>query len=47
MRDPYLKIINGFNKIGVRYAVVGVSGINYYAEDSSRLVITGDYDMFL
>jgi hypothetical protein len=47
MRDPYLKLINGFNKAGIRYVVVGVSGINYYVRDASRLIITGDYDMFI
>lgn len=45
--DPYLRAIDGLNKAGVGYVVVGVSGINYYAKDPSGLIITGDYDIFL
>ena len=46
-RDPYLVVIQAFNRKGVRYVVVGMSGINFYARDASETFGTMDYDFFL
>ena len=47
MIDPYLKVIFEFNKRNIKYIVIGVSGINYYARDAREIIMTGDYDIFL
>ena len=46
-RDPYLDVIRRFNRAGVLYVVVGMSGINYYAKDPAHAFGTMDYDFFL
>ena len=45
--DPYRALIAQFNRQGVRYVVVGMSGINYYATDPAETFATLDYDVFL
>lgn len=45
--DPYRDVIDQFNRYGVRYVVVGMSGINYYATQPSQTFATMDYDIFL
>ena len=45
--DPYQIAIERMNQKGVRYVVVGMAGINYYAEDPSQTFGTLDYDIFL
>ena len=45
--DPYLAVIRSFNRVGVQYLVVGMSGINYYARQPSETFATLDYDIFL
>lgn len=45
--DPYQKAIDYMNQRGVRYVVVGMAGINYYAENPSETFGTLDYDIFL
>ncbi len=45
--DPYTEVLHAFNQKGVRYVVVGVSGINYYAKSPSESFSTQDYDLFL
>lgn len=47
LRDPYRTTIQQFNRRGVRYVVVGMSGINYYAREPSEAFATLDYDVFL
>ncbi len=47
MTDPYLKVISEFNKNNIKYIVIGVSGINYYAKNAREIIMTGDYDIFL
>ncbi|OGS19383.1 MAG: hypothetical protein A3J83_02025 [Elusimicrobia bacterium RIFOXYA2_FULL_40_6] len=47
LTDPYLKIVSEFNKKGVEYIVVGVSGVNYYAHNARQIIMTGDYDVFI
>ena len=46
-RDPYQVVLDRFNRRGVAYVVVGMSGINYYAKDASEMFATLDYDLFL
>lgn len=45
--DPYTEVIHRFNQRGIRYVVIGLSGINYYAKDPSKSFSTQDYDLFL
>jgi predicted nucleotidyltransferase len=45
--DPYETVLRAFNRVGVRYVVVGMSGINYYARQPSEAFATMDYDLFL
>ena len=46
-QDPYRAVIQQFNRSGVRYVVVGMAGINYYARNPSETFATLDYDVFL
>jgi hypothetical protein len=46
-RDPYRAVVQRFNRYGVRYVVVGMAGINYYAKNPSETFATMDYDLFL
>lgn len=45
--DPYRTLIADFNRFGVRYVVVGMAGINYYANRPDEAFGTLDYDLFL
>jgi len=45
--DPYEAALRAFNRVGVRYVVVGMAGINYYARQPSEAFATMDYDLFL
>ena len=45
--DPYAAVIDHFNRHGVRYVVVGMSGINYYAKSVRDTFGTMDFDFFL
>ena len=45
--DPYLAVVRAFNRLGVRYVVVGMAGINYYARRPSEAFATMDYDILL
>lgn len=45
--DPYEEVIQRFNQKGVRYVVVGMSGINYYALDARETFGTLDFDFFI
>ena len=47
LRDPYRAVIQQFNRYGVRYVVVGMAGINYYAQTPAQAFATLDYDMFV
>lgn len=46
-RDPYAAVVRQFERYGVRYVVVGMSGINYYAKVPAHSFATMDYDLFL
>lgn len=45
--DAYRAVLRRFNQTGVRYVVVGMSGINYYAKKTSQTFGTMDFDLFL
>ena len=45
--DPYRAALQALNRHGVRYLVVGMSGINYYAMHPAETFATMDYDVFL
>lgn len=47
LADPYRALIQRFNRHGVRYVVVGMAGINYYARNPAETFATLDYDVFL
>ena len=47
LADPYRAVIQQFNSHGVRYVVVGMAGINYYASDATQTFATMDYDIFI
>jgi predicted nucleotidyltransferase len=45
--DPYSSVLKEFNKKRVKYVVVGMSGINYYARQARDVFATQDYDIFV
>lgn len=45
--DPYVAVVDQFNQNGVRYVVVGLSGINYYAKNPADTFGTMDYDLLI
>lgn len=45
--DPYLAVLRRFNRFGVRYVVIGMAGINYYAKSPAETFASMDYDLFL
>lgn len=45
LRDPYQTVLRRFNRLGVRYVVVGMTGINYYARRPADTFATLDYDL--
>lgn len=47
VQDPYRNVVQRFNRQGVRYIVVGMGGINYYAQSPAQTFATMDYDIFV
>jgi len=47
MFDPYAQLLDRFNQEGVKYVVVGMSGINYYASRAQETFATQDFDIFI
>ncbi len=47
LADPYLATVRALNRVGVQYVVIGMSGINYYAQRASEAIATMDYDLFV
>jgi competence protein ComGF len=45
--DPYVELIDRFNRQGISYVVVGMSGINYYASNTLETFSTQDFDIFV
>ena len=45
--DPYHAVVQAFVDSDIRYIVVGMSGINYYAKGSADSFGTMDYDMLI
>ena len=45
--DPYTEALGKFNLKRVRYIVIGMSGINYYASKAQETFATQDFDIFL
>ncbi len=45
--DPYIEALDRFNRDGVGYVVIGMSGINYYALKASETFSTQDFDIFI
>lgn len=45
--DPYAELLGMFNKGHVKYVVIGMSGINYYAASAPEAFTTQDFDIFL
>ena len=46
-QDLYQAVIRHFNRYGVRYVVIGMAGINYYAKTGAETFATLDYDIFI
>lgn len=44
---PFEQVVAALNSRGVRFAVIGVSGANYYAISGSTLFVTADRDLYL
>jgi hypothetical protein len=45
--DPYSELIDRFNKEAVKYVVIGMAGINYYASNAQETFSTQDFDIFI
>lgn len=45
--DPYTSVLDEFNRKNIKYVVVGMSGINYYASSVHEAFGTLDYDVFI
>lgn len=45
--DAYEKILKKLGQEGVRYVVIGVFGINYYADDPGNMFLTQDCDVLI
>ena len=45
--DPYIEVLDKFNKNSVDYVIIGMSGINYYASKSAETFSTQDFDIFV
>jgi len=45
--SPYSAIIKALRRSRVRFVVVGVSAINYYALDAGQIFSTADFDLLL
>ena len=45
--DPFLDLVRALHQHRVRFVLIGVSGVNYYASRGSLLFTTEDHDLFL
>lgn len=47
LADPYLAVLRRFNQRNVGYVVIGMAGINFYADSPATSFGTMDYDCFV
>jgi hypothetical protein len=45
--DPYVDVCRHLEEAGIRYLVIGVFGINFYAQQVGEVITTGDCDILL
>lgn len=45
--DPFVELAKRLSEVGVRFALIGVWGANFYARSGATLFTTEDYDLFL
>jgi hypothetical protein len=45
--DPYIEVCKRFADDGVRYVIVGVFGINFYARQAGQIITTADCDILV
>lgn len=45
--NPYHQVLKLFNQFQVAYIVIGMSAVNYYAEEPVHVISTADYDVFV
>jgi len=46
-RDPYVEVCKRLEDQRVRYLIVGVFGINFYARQAGQIITTADCDVYL
>jgi|ERR1043166_5598309 hypothetical protein len=44
---PFFALLSRLARVGVRYVVIGVSAVNYYARTSAEIFSTQDRDLFM
>lgn len=47
MSQPFAPLVEGLNAHGVRYVVMGIAGVNLYAQPDTAMFLTQDFDLFL
>ena len=45
--DPFVDLAKRLSEAGVRFALIGVWGANFYARSGATVFTTEDYDLFL
>jgi hypothetical protein len=45
--DPFLRLVRSLGRAGVRFVVIGLSGVNLHARSASELFATQDRDLFI
>src|SRR2546428_6263440 len=45
--DPFLRLARALRRSGVRFVVIGLSGINLHARSASEVFATQDRDLFV
>jgi len=45
--DPYVEVCERFAEQGIRYVLVGVFGINFYARQVGEIITTADCDILI
>jgi hypothetical protein len=45
--DPYVEVFKQFAEEGIRYVIVGVFGINFYARQAGQIITTADCDILV